>query len=242
MGIGTSEVEHVPRPRRCRYARSRPWPSPSTVSCRRRHQQRPHPGGHRQDRYRWRAGLRPGIPGPAIEKLSMDARMTMQHVHRGRRARRDDRPDEITYEFLKGRPHADRSRVGRGGAVLGQPAHRSDAEFDAEVHINASELTLRHMGHQPGPGRAARISRARSRGLRQRQRQAGRTAGAGVHGPDPGTPLREVPVDAVFVGSCTNGRIEDLRAVADVLRGRHVADGVRMLIVPGSMKVRAGRG
>ena len=55
----------------------------------------------------------------------------------------------------------------------------------------------------------------------------------------PGTPLREVPVDAVFVGSCTNGRIEDLRAVADVLRGRHVADGVRMLIVPGSMKVRA---
>ena len=51
--------------------------------------------------------------------------------------------------------------------------------------------------------------------------------------------MREIPVDAVFVGSCTNGRIEDLRAVAEVLRGRTVADGVRMLIVPGSMKVRA---
>jgi 3-isopropylmalate/(R)-2-methylmalate dehydratase large subunit len=55
----------------------------------------------------------------------------------------------------------------------------------------------------------------------------------------PGTPMREIPIDAVFVGSCTNGRIEDLRAVADVLRGRTVADGVRMLIVPGSMRVRA---
>jgi 3-isopropylmalate/(R)-2-methylmalate dehydratase large subunit len=54
-----------------------------------------------------------------------------------------------------------------------------------------------------------------------------------------GTPMREVPVDAVFVGSCTNGRIEDLRVVADVLRGRKVADSVRMLIVPGSMRVRA---
>ena len=55
----------------------------------------------------------------------------------------------------------------------------------------------------------------------------------------PGTPMRDVAVDAVFVGSCTNGRIEDLRVVADVLRGRTVADGVRMLIVPGSMRVRA---
>ena len=54
----------------------------------------------------------------------------------------------------------------------------------------------------------------------------------------PGTPLREVAVDTVFVGSCTNGRIEDLRAVADILKGRKVADGMRMLVVPGSMKVR----
>ncbi|MBV9319013.1 MAG: 3-isopropylmalate dehydratase large subunit, partial [Mycobacterium sp.] len=55
----------------------------------------------------------------------------------------------------------------------------------------------------------------------------------------PGTPMRDIAVDAVFVGSCTNGRIEDLRAVADVLRGREVAQGVRMLVVPGSMRVRA---
>jgi 3-isopropylmalate/(R)-2-methylmalate dehydratase large subunit len=54
-----------------------------------------------------------------------------------------------------------------------------------------------------------------------------------------GTPLREIPVDTVFVGSCTNGRIEDLRAVAGIIDGRHVADGVRMLVVPGSMRVRA---
>ena len=53
-----------------------------------------------------------------------------------------------------------------------------------------------------------------------------------------GTPLREIAVDTVFVGSCTNGRIEDLRAAADIIEGRHVADGVRMLVVPGSMRVR----
>ena len=55
----------------------------------------------------------------------------------------------------------------------------------------------------------------------------------------PGMPMRDIAVDAVFVGSCTNGRIEDLRVVADVLRGRKVAQGVRMLVVPGSMRVRA---
>jgi 3-isopropylmalate/(R)-2-methylmalate dehydratase large subunit len=54
----------------------------------------------------------------------------------------------------------------------------------------------------------------------------------------PGTPLREITVDTVFLGSCTNGRIEDLRAAADVLRGRRVADSVRMLVVPGSVRVR----
>jgi 3-isopropylmalate/(R)-2-methylmalate dehydratase large subunit len=54
----------------------------------------------------------------------------------------------------------------------------------------------------------------------------------------PGTPLRDIAVDTVFLGSCTNGRMEDLRAAADVLRGRKVADGVRMLVVPGSMAVR----
>ena len=58
-----------------------------------------------------------------------------------------------------------------------------------------------------------------------------------------GTPLRDIHVDTVFVGSCTNGRIEDLRAVAEIIDGRRVADGVRMLVVPGSMRVRfAGRG
>ena len=58
-------------------------------------------------------------------------------------------------------------------------------------------------------------------------------------GLEPGTPLRDIKVDTVFVGSCTNGRIEDLREVAGILKGRRVADGMRMLIVPGSMRVRA---
>ena len=54
----------------------------------------------------------------------------------------------------------------------------------------------------------------------------------------PGTPLREIPIDTVFVGSCTNGRIEDMRAAAEVLKGRTIADSVRMLVVPGSARVR----
>lgn len=180
--------------------------------------------------------------GPAIEKLSMDARMTMcnMSIEAGARAGMIA-PDEITYEFLKGRPHAP-TGAEWDAAVQYWDSLRTDpdAEFDAEVRINASELTpFVTWGTNPGQGAplGSAVPDPEDFG-NDNDKQAAERA-LEYMGLTPGTPLREVPVDAVFVGSCTNGRIEDLRAVADVLRGRHVADGVRMLIVPGSMKVRA---
>ena len=114
------------------------------------------------------------------------------------------------------------------------------AEFDNEVHIDASALTpFVTWGTNPGQG-APLGDRVPDPELivDESERQAAEKA-LTYMGLDAGMPLRDVSVDTVFVGSCTNGRIEDLRAVAEVLEGRHVAEGVRMLIVPGSMRVRA---
>ena len=115
-----------------------------------------------------------------------------------------------------------------------------DAVFDNEVVLDAADArAVRHVGHQPRPGPAAVGERPRPRVVRRRVRPRARP-----HGPwstwasQPGTPLRDIAVDTVFIGSCTNGRIEDLRAAAEVVKGRQVADGVRMLVVPGSTRVR----
>ena len=108
------------------------------------------------------------------------------------------------------------------------------------LHRRRDAEPVRHLGDQPRPGRAAGGGGARPRTDVRRGRAPGRREGVGLHGPSRrALPMRDIAVDTVFVGSCTNGRIEDLRVVADVLRGRKVADGVRMLVVPGSMRVRA---
>ncbi len=150
-------------------------------------------------------------------------------------------PDETTYEFIKGRPHAP-SGAEWDEAVAAWELLKTDegAEFDNEVHIDASALTpFVTWGTNPGQG-APLGDRVPDPELivDESERQAAEKA-LTYMGLDAGMPLRDVSVDTVFVGSCTNGRIEDLRAVAEVLEGRHVAEGVRMLIVPGSMRVRA---
>ncbi|MBY8856289.1 3-isopropylmalate dehydratase large subunit [Nocardia sp. CA2R105] len=180
--------------------------------------------------------------GEAVRSMSMEARMTMcnMSIEAGARAGMVA-PDETTYEFLKGRPHAPQG-ADWDAAVTAWDALKTDpgAEFDAEVHIDASALTpFVTWGTNPGQGvplGAVVPDPAEMADETQRE-----TAEKALRYMDlePGTPLRDVAVDTVFVGSCTNGRIEDLRAVAAVLEGRTVADGVRMLIVPGSMRVRA---
>jgi 3-isopropylmalate/(R)-2-methylmalate dehydratase large subunit len=150
-------------------------------------------------------------------------------------------PDEITFGYLKGRPHAP---VGAewDAAVAYWKTLRSDddAHFDAEVALDAGEITpFVTWGTNPGQGAPLSASVPDPADFADEGERLGAEKALAYMGLRAGMPLREITVDTVFVGSCTNGRIEDLRAVAGVLKGRKVADGVRMLIVPGSMRVRA---
>ncbi len=180
--------------------------------------------------------------GSTIESLSMEGRMTIcnMSIEAGARAGMVA-PDATTYEFLRGRPYAPEG-ADWDSAVEAWEQLRTDpgAQFDTEIYIDASTLSpFVTWGTNPGQGvpLSEAVPDPELMGS-DAQRQAAEKA-LSYMDLRPGTPMRDIPVDVVFVGSCTNGRIEDLRAVADVLRGRQVADGVRMLVVPGSMKVRA---
>lgn len=144
-------------------------------------------------------------------------------------------PDETTFEYLKGRPHAP---AGEGWdaavAYWRSLATDEDAVFDAVVEIDASALTP-FVTWGTNPGQGAPLGASVPDPHDTDDPAAARRA-LDYMGLTAGTPLREVEVDTVFVGSCTNGRLEDLRAAADVLRGRRVV--TRTLIVPGSMLVK----
>ena len=180
--------------------------------------------------------------GSTIESLSMEGRMTIcnMSIEAGARAGMVA-PDQTTYEFLRGRPYAP-AGAQWDAAVAAWERLRTDegAEFDTEIHIDATTLSP-FVTWGTNPGQGVPLSEAvpdPELMVGDDQRQAAEKALTYMD-LRPGTPMRDISVDTVFVGSCTNGRIEDLRAVAEVLRGRMVADGVRMLVVPGSMKVRA---
>ncbi|GAS95134.1 isopropylmalate isomerase large subunit [Mycolicibacterium canariasense] len=180
--------------------------------------------------------------GSAIESLSMEGRMTIcnMSIEAGARAGMVA-PDETTYEFLKGRPHAP-TGADWDAAVAAWSRLRTDegAEFDTEVYIDAATLSpFVTWGTNPGQGvpLSANVPDPElMAGDDERQAAEKALAYMGLRA---GIPMRDIAVDAVFVGSCTNGRIEDLRVVAEILDGRKIADGVRMLVVPGSMRVRA---
>jgi 3-isopropylmalate/(R)-2-methylmalate dehydratase large subunit len=180
--------------------------------------------------------------GSAIESLSMEGRMTIcnMSIEAGARAGMVA-PDETTFEFLRGRPNAPTD--GQWDAALAywqQLPTDEGAVFDTEVYLDAPSLTpFVTWGTNPGQGvpLAAAVPDPELM-TDDGERQAAEKALAYMD-LRPGIAMRDIAVDAVFVGSCTNGRIEDLRVVAGVLRGRKVAPGVRMLVVPGSMRVRA---
>ncbi|HET6668099.1 MAG TPA: 3-isopropylmalate dehydratase large subunit, partial [Intrasporangium sp.] len=179
--------------------------------------------------------------GEAIEALSMEARMTVcnMSIEAGARAGMIA-PDETTFAYLKGRPHAP-SGPDWDAAVAEWSALRSDddAVFDAEVELDASELTpIVTWGTNPGQGLPLGDSVPDPESFADESDRLAAQNALAYMGLEPGTPLRDIRVDTVFVGSCTNGRIEDLRAAAAVVQGRKVADGVRMLVVPGSARVR----
>jgi len=179
--------------------------------------------------------------GSAIEALSMEARMTIcnMSIEAGARAGLIA-PDQTTFDFLAGRPHAPQG-ADWDAAVAHWSTLRTDddAVFDREVHIDAASLTpYVTWGTNPGQGLpiGARVPDP-AQIADESERQAAESALAYM-GLTAGTPLSEIEVDTVFLGSCTNGRIEDLRVAAALLQGRHVDASTRMLVVPGSVAVK----
>jgi 3-isopropylmalate/(R)-2-methylmalate dehydratase large subunit len=178
--------------------------------------------------------------GEAIEKLSMEARMTVcnMSIEAGARAGMIA-PDETTFAYVRGRAHAPQGAEWDAAVAYWKTLRTDeDAVFDHEVVIEADELApFVTWGTNPGQGVPLSAAVPDPAGIADEDERYAAEKALEYMGLSAGQPLREVTVDTVFVGSCTNGRIEDLRAAAGVLEGRTVADGVRMLVVPGSVRV-----
>ncbi len=179
--------------------------------------------------------------GDTIDRLSMEGRMTIcnMSIEWGARAGLVA-PDETTLAYLKGRPHAPEGEDWDGAVAYWKTLYTDpDASFDAEVMIDATQLTpFVTWGTNPGQGVGLADSVPSPEDFTDPVLRAAAERALDYMGLQAGTRMRDIRVDTVFLGSCTNGRIEDLRLAASVLRGRHVADGVRMLVVPGSARVR----
>ena len=177
--------------------------------------------------------------GNAIRTLSMEARMTIcnMSIEAGARAGLIA-PDQTTFEYIKNRPHAPENW---DEAVAYWKTLRSDddARFDKEIFLDADELSpFVTWGTNPGQGvpldgrvpDPATYSDTEERSAAQRALSYMDLVA--------GTPMRSIKIDTVFLGSCTNGRIEDLRSAAAIIKGRKVASSTRMMVVPGSARVR----
>jgi 3-isopropylmalate/(R)-2-methylmalate dehydratase large subunit len=149
-------------------------------------------------------------------------------------------PDETTFAYLEGRPHAPTGADWDAAlADWRQLRTDDDAVFDHEVVIDASTLSpFVTWGTNPGQGVPLSAAVPSPDDFSDPVDKAAAERALQYMDLRAGTPMRDITVDTVFVGSCTNGRLEDLRAAAAVLDGRRVADGVTMLIVPGSARVR----
>jgi 3-isopropylmalate/(R)-2-methylmalate dehydratase large subunit len=180
--------------------------------------------------------------GSAIRALSMEGRMTVcnMSIEGGARAGMIA-PDDTTFAYLEGRRHAPRGadweRTLDDWRSL---ASESGAEFDQEIHVDAAALRPA-VTWGTNPAQSVSIDGAVPEPSAQVSAAAQQAAQRALAYMDlkPGTAIRDIFVDTVFIGSCTNGRIEDLRAAADVVRGRKVHQGVRALVVPGSARVKA---
>ncbi|CAN5187372.1 3-isopropylmalate dehydratase large subunit [soil metagenome] len=179
--------------------------------------------------------------GSAIRSLSMEGRMTIcnMSIEAGARAGMVA-PDQTTYDYLKGRAHAPEGTDWDDAVAYWDTlATDDDAVFDAEVFLDANELEpFVTWGTNPGQGLSlsenipdpSLIIDANERASAERALEYMDLAA--------GTPLKDIRVDAVFMGSCTNSRIEDLRAFASIIKGQKKAEGVRVMVVPGSARVR----
>ncbi|HMR14551.1 MAG TPA: 3-isopropylmalate dehydratase large subunit [Arachnia sp.] len=179
--------------------------------------------------------------GTTIENLSMEGRMTIcnMSIEWGAKAGMMA-PDDTTFAYLKGRPHAPEGEDWDAAVEYWRTLKTDDdATFDVEVDIDATQLTpFVTWGTNPGHGVPLGATVPAPEDFDSEVEQA--TAKRALEYMDlkPGTPMRDITVDTVFLGSCTNGRIEDLRLAASVLKGQKKADNIRMLVVPGSARVR----
>jgi 3-isopropylmalate/(R)-2-methylmalate dehydratase large subunit len=188
------------------------------------------------------AGYMVEYRGEAFRDMSMEGRMTVcnMSIEWGARAGMVA-PDETTFAYLKGRPHAPQ------GADFDEALEqwrdlRTDpgAVFDREVVLDASTMVpFVTWGTNPGQGVPLSASVPDPAAITDPSLRVSAERALTYMGLTAGTPMRDIAVDTVFLGSCTNGRLEDLRTAAAVVSGRRVADGVRMLVVPGSMAVKA---
>jgi 3-isopropylmalate/(R)-2-methylmalate dehydratase large subunit len=242
FGIGTSEVEHV------LATQTLPQSKPKTMAVTVTGELRP--GVTAKDLILAliaQVGTGGGVGhiveyrGEAIRKLSMEGRMTIcnMSIEWGAKAGMIA-PDETTFAYLQGREHAPKGAEWDAAVEYWKSLPSDErAEYDAEIHIDASTVSP-FVTWGTNPGQGAPLDSAvpdPEEFVDEVDRNAARRA-LDYMGLEAGTPLRDVAVDVVFVGSCTNGRLEDLRAAADVLRGYRVHEGVRMMIVPGSFQVR----
>jgi 3-isopropylmalate/(R)-2-methylmalate dehydratase large subunit len=179
--------------------------------------------------------------GEAIRALSMEARMTIcnMSIEAGARAGMIA-PDETTFAYLEGRDHAPKGADWDAAVEYWRTLPTdADATYDAEVVIEASELSpFVTWGTNPGQGAPLSASVPSPDDYDNPVDKAATAKALEYMGLVAGTPLKDIKVDTVFLGSCTNGRIEDLRAAADIVRGQKVAEGVRFMVVPGSVRVR----
>ena len=179
--------------------------------------------------------------GSAIRSLSMEGRMTIcnMSIEAGARAGMVA-PDEITFDYLKGRPHAPEGDDWDDAVAYWKTLQTDDdAVFDAEVFLDANELEpFVTWGTNPGQGVSLSQPVPDPATIIDPNERAAAERALEYMNLEAGTPMKEIAVDTVFIGSCTNSRIEDLRAAADIVRGRTKAENVRVMVVPGSARVR----
>ncbi|MGO1320743.1 MAG: 3-isopropylmalate dehydratase large subunit [Galactobacter sp.] len=179
--------------------------------------------------------------GSAIRSLSMEARMTMcnMSIEAGARAGMVA-PDETTFEFLKGRPHAPQGQDWEDAVEYWRSLPTDEgATYDAEVFLDADELEpFVTWGTNPGQGVSLSQTVPDPEAMTDENEKVNAAKALDYMGLTAGTPMKDIRVDTVFLGSCTNSRVEDLRSAAEILKGRSKDPNVRMIVVPGSARVR----
>jgi 3-isopropylmalate/(R)-2-methylmalate dehydratase large subunit len=179
--------------------------------------------------------------GSAIRALSMEGRMTICNmaIEAGARAGMVA-PDQTTFDYLEGRPHAPEGADWDAAVEYWKTLPTDEgAVFDAEVNLDANELEpFVTWGTNPGQGVSLSDVVPSPADFSDPNERAAAERALEYMDLKPGTKLKDVPVDAVFMGSCTNSRIEDLRVFASIVEGKKKADGVRVMVVPGSARVR----